>query len=114
MNSSLSTTHIGFQFVMTLAAVIGVGSACLAAPDITLYDVDFDGPPHVVGSTPAFGAGAYPRNTPTAGGQIGAPLGTAEVVPTPLAMPDPPRPTYRLGRYPEPIRSSAARISSSI
>src|SRR5690242_6620435 len=70
------------SFVVAVAAVAGGGSACWAGAEVTLYDVDFNGPPHVVGLTPAFGAGPFPRNTPTAGGQIFAPTGTAEVVPT--------------------------------
>jgi hypothetical protein len=64
-----------------VAAVAG-GSVCRAGPDVTLYDVDFNGPPHVIGLTPAFGAGPFPRNTPTSGGQIFAPTGAAEVVST--------------------------------
>jgi hypothetical protein len=69
-------------FVVAVAAVAGGGSACWAGTDATLYDVNFNGPPHVVGLTPAFGAGPFSRNTPTSGGQIFAPTGAAEVVPT--------------------------------
>jgi hypothetical protein len=68
--------------VCALAAVAGCGSLSWAGPDVTLYDVNFNGPPHVVGLTPAFGAGPFPRNTPTSGGQIFAPTGAAEVVST--------------------------------
>jgi hypothetical protein len=53
-----------------LGAVAGVAVECLAGMDTVLYDVNFDGPPHVVGAAPAFGAGPYPRVTPTSGGQI--------------------------------------------
>ena len=67
-------------FVLALGAALGSGSICWAGPDVTLYDVDFNGPPHVVGLTPAFGAGPFPRNTPTSGGQIFSPTGAAEVV----------------------------------
>jgi hypothetical protein len=68
--------------VLALGATLASGGICWAGPDVTLYDVDFSGPPHVVGLTPAFGAGPFPRNTPTAGGQIFASTGTAEVVST--------------------------------
>jgi hypothetical protein len=64
---------------MLAAVVVGAG-LCQAAPEATLYDVDFNGPPHVVGMTPAFAAGPFARNTPTSGGQILSPTGTAEVV----------------------------------
>jgi PEP-CTERM motif len=67
-------------FVLALGAALGSGSICWAGPEVTLYDVDFNGPPHVVGLTPAFGAGPFPRNTPTSGGQIFSPTGAAEVV----------------------------------
>jgi hypothetical protein len=77
----------------TLLALVAVGSSagvCLAAPDVTLYDVDFNGPPHAAGMTPAFGAGSFPRNTPTSGGQILSPTGTAEVVSSFSPMTDQP------------------------
>lgn len=72
-----------FRFVRLLIAAsfaaIGLANICLAGPSQILYDVDFDGPPHVVGATPAFGFGPFPRNTPTSGGEI-FPTGSATVV----------------------------------
>jgi PEP-CTERM motif len=80
MNSnSCVMFRIACRFVIALVAVAGSRSACLAGAEVTLYNVDFNGPPHVVGLTPAFGAGPFPRITPTSGGQI-LPAGTAEVV----------------------------------
>ena len=67
------------QFVSTLAAVAVSAGLCQAAPETTLYNVDFNGPPHSLGMTPAFAEGPFPRNTPTAGGEI-SPTGTVEVV----------------------------------
>jgi hypothetical protein len=67
--------------VCAFAAVAGCGSLSWAGPDVTLYDVNFNGPPHVVGLTPVFGAGSFPRSTPTSGGEI-FPTGTAQVVST--------------------------------
>jgi len=78
-NSCLKS-HVARTIVLAIAALTVGGSNCLAGPEITLYDVDFNGPPHVVGTTPAFGFGPYPRNTPTAGGQIFSPTGSAKVV----------------------------------
>jgi hypothetical protein len=69
------------RLVISLAAATGADRVCRAGADVELYDVDFNGPPHVVGMTPAFGFGPYPRNTPTSGGQILSPTGTATVVP---------------------------------
>jgi MYXO-CTERM domain-containing protein len=63
-----------------LSAAVSICGACLAGTEITLYDVNFDGPPHVLGSGPAYGFGAFPRVTPTAGGQIFSPSGSATVV----------------------------------
>jgi hypothetical protein len=80
-NSLCVMLRIACQWVIFLSAVAGAGRVCQAGPDVNLYDVDFNGPPHVVGMTPAFGFGPYPRNTPTSGGQILAPTGTATVVP---------------------------------
>jgi hypothetical protein len=71
--------RIARPFVVALC-VAGIGGVCLAGAEITLYDVDFDGPPHVVNLTPAFGAGPYPRITPTSGGQIFSPTGSATVL----------------------------------
>jgi hypothetical protein len=68
------------RLVAAAALVIPAAGVCLAAPDVTLYDVDFNGPPHMVGATPAFGAGPFPRKTPTSGGQIFSPFGDAQVV----------------------------------
>jgi len=81
MNSNLSVKHfIVCKVVLALAVMASRGGVCLAGQDFTLYDVDFNGPPHIVGTTPAFGAGPYPRNTPTSGGQIFSPTGSAKVV----------------------------------
>jgi hypothetical protein len=83
MNSYFrATSRIACQLVLTLSALAASAGVCLAGAEITLYDVDFDGPPHVVGMTPAFGFGSYPRITPTSGG--GHPLfpfGSTTVVP---------------------------------
>lgn len=70
---------VACKFAFAIAVLAG-GSVCIAGPEVTLYDVDFNGPPHVVGTTPAFGFGPYPRNTPTSGGQIFSPTGSAKVV----------------------------------
>jgi hypothetical protein len=67
------------RLVAVLFAAGGLANTCLAGPERILYDVDFDGPPHVVGATPAFGFGSFPRNTPTSGGQIFFPSGSATV-----------------------------------
>src|SRR5262245_13681382 len=68
------------QFALALFAAAGFTSACLAGAEKILYDVDFDGPPHVVGMEPVYGFGSFPRDTPTKGGQIFQPFGAAEVV----------------------------------
>jgi hypothetical protein len=82
MNENRSAMlRMACQVVLSLAAVAGAGRVVWAGPDVIIYDVDFDGAPHTVGMTPAFGAGPYPRNTPTSGGQILSPTGTATVVP---------------------------------
>src|SRR5262245_20771015 len=69
------------QFVLVLFAAAGFSGACLAGAERILYEVDFDGPPHVVGMEPAYGFGSFPRETPTEGGQIFLPFGAAEFVP---------------------------------
>src|SRR5215470_17728071 len=68
-----------WRLVAVLVVAAGVVNTCVAGPEQILYDVDFDGPPHVVGSTPAFGFGSFPRKTPTSGGQIFFPSGSATV-----------------------------------
>src|SRR5262245_13431022 len=73
--------RMAWLVLLTFAAITGAGRVGWAGPDVIIYDVDFNGPPHSVGATPAFGAGPYPRNTPTSGGQILSPTGTATVVP---------------------------------
>jgi PEP-CTERM motif-containing protein len=68
------------QAVLVALTTLTIGkNICHAGPEITLYDVDFNGPPHSIGATPAFGFGAYPRNTPTSGGGF-FPTGSAIVV----------------------------------
>jgi hypothetical protein len=69
------------RVVIALVAVAGSRTQSWAGADVTLYDVNFNGPPHVIGMTPAFGAGPFPRNTPTSGGEI-FPTGSAQVVST--------------------------------
>src|SRR5262245_51773539 len=73
--------RVTVRVVICFAAALGAGRVCCAGADVIIYDVEFDGPPHVVGLTPTFGAGPYPRHTPTSGGQILSPTGTATVVP---------------------------------
>jgi hypothetical protein len=69
------------QFVLALSLTAWIGGAGLAGTERVLYEVDFDGPPHVVGMTPVFDAGPFPRDTPTAGGgHILFPSGSATVV----------------------------------
>jgi hypothetical protein len=70
---------IAFSFLLALFAVACTSRVSHAGPQFTIYDVNFDGPPHVVGATPTFGAGPFPRITPTSGGQI-FPSGSAKVV----------------------------------
>jgi hypothetical protein len=72
--------RLAFSVALALLLVAGCGALAFAGTDAVLYDVDFDGPPHVVGSAPAYGAGPFTRHTPTAGGQIFQPLGIADVV----------------------------------
>ena len=67
-------------FVLTLFAAVCFTDACFAGTERILYDVDFDGSPHTVGAEPEYGFGAFPRKTPTKGGQISQPFGSAEVV----------------------------------
>ena len=69
----------GAVSIVVLGLVMCFG-VCLAGSDVTLYDVDFNNLPHTVGATPAFGAGPFPRKTPTSGGQILSPFGDAQVV----------------------------------
>jgi len=66
-----------FLGAVLVAAV--VGGVCQAGTERILYDVNFDGPPHVLGAEPAYGFGAFPRKTPTDGGQIFFPSGSADV-----------------------------------
>jgi hypothetical protein len=69
------------KFALAIAVVGILSRICSAGPSATLYDVDFNGPPHVIGATPAFGFGAFPRNTPTSGGGYPQfPTGSAIVV----------------------------------
>jgi hypothetical protein len=68
------------RFVLALSVVSTVGSLCQAGTERVLYDVNFDGPPHVVGAEPVYDFGPFPRDTPTEGGQIFHPFGSAEVV----------------------------------
>src|SRR5262245_25660967 len=78
-----STTWIcsAREFVVALAALVVVATVANAGPSLNLYDVNFDGPPHVIGATPAFGFGPYPRNTPTSGGgSVLFPTGSAIVI----------------------------------
>jgi hypothetical protein len=67
-------------FLLALMVASAVNGVCQAGTERILYDVDFDGPPHVVGAEPVYGYGPFPRNTPTEGGQIFQPFGAAEVV----------------------------------
>ena len=55
------------QFTLALLAASSVNGACLAGTERILYDVDFDGPPHVLGMEPAYGFGSFPREAPTEG-----------------------------------------------
>jgi hypothetical protein len=82
MNRNLGAMlRIACYAAVTPALVAGSADICLAGPEILLYDVDFNGPPHVIGATPAFGFGSYPRATPTSGGGYAAfSTGTAFVV----------------------------------
>src|SRR5262245_43611294 len=81
MNGNLCPAfRIACRIAFAFATILVTGGICRAAPDITLYDVNFNDPPHIVGMTPAFGAGPFPRNTPTSGGQILSPFGDAQVV----------------------------------
>src|SRR3712207_2814812 len=68
------------QFALALIAAAVVGGSSFAGTERVLYDVDFNGPPHVVGAEPAYGFGPFPRETPTEGGQIFQPLGSADIV----------------------------------
>jgi hypothetical protein len=68
------------RFVLAVAVAAILNGVCNAGPSATLYDVDFNGPPHVIGMEPAYGFGPFPRNTPTEGGQIFFPSGSAVVV----------------------------------
>jgi hypothetical protein len=77
--SSTAKTRIALKLALAAAAVVTLAGVCDAGPELLIYDVNFDGPPHVVGAAPVFGAGPFPRNTPTSGGQI-FPSGSAKVV----------------------------------
>lgn len=72
--------HHVCRFVLALAAAASLTGVCLAGPELVLYDVKFDDPPHTPSNPPVYGYGAYPRNTPTNGGQIFQPFGSATVV----------------------------------
>ena len=50
-------------FLVALVAWSAVPA--FAARELTLYDVDFGSPPHVLGSEPVFAAGLPPRDTPS-------------------------------------------------
>jgi hypothetical protein len=72
--------HPACRLALALAIVASLVSACSAGAEKVLYDVKFDDPPHTPSNPPVYGYGAYPRNTPTAGGQILHPFGSATVV----------------------------------
>jgi hypothetical protein len=48
---------IARKFVLAFAVPASRCNVCLAGTDITLADVDFNRPPHFVGTRPAFAAG---------------------------------------------------------
>jgi hypothetical protein len=74
------TVRMVSRVLFALFVAATVGSVCQAGTERILYDVDFDGPPHAVGAEPVYGYGPFPRKTPTEGGQIFHPFGSAEVV----------------------------------